>query len=317
MLLNLRELQAFKAIAELGSLGRAAEALSLTQPALTRTLKRLERQLGVPLFERHPHGMALTSYGHALAPHAGLLLSGSDEALRAVNELLGLSRGMVRIGAVSSAVEHLLPPAIERLLTVHPHLQVQIVEGLSDELLLALARGEVDLALGFSAAGDEDVVLVSESGWQEGCHVVCAAGHPLLARSPVGLADLAGGRWVLPPRRMGPREEWHQLFWDHGLPAPEVAVEARSINAIRALVAGSGFLSWMPRLLLGGAQPLPRSIEVLPVREVEAVRSFALYQRRRGLLPPAAAALRDELLKQVAALPASASLRPPRRAPRG
>lgn len=306
MLLNLRELHAFQAIAEHGSLGRAAEALSLTQPALTRILKRLESQLGVPLFERHPHGMALTAYGAALQPHAALMLQGAQQAVRAVGELQGLAGGTVRVGAVASAVEHLLPPAIDRLLAAHPGLQVQIVEGLSDELLLALARGDVDLALGFSAAAREEVVLVSESEWQEGCHVVCATGHPLLAGGgPLRLEDLAGARWVLPPRRLGPREEWQQLFWDHGLEAPPVAVEARSINAIRALVAGCGFLSWMPRLLLDAHQHLAQPLAVLPVQEAQAVvRSFALYQRRHGLLSPAAARLRDELLQQVAQLPA-------------
>ncbi len=307
MILNLRELQAFKAIADCGSLGRAAEALNATQPALTRIVKRLEQQLGVALFERHTHGVSLTAYGRALEPYASLMLAESHSAVRELREMQGLQRGVVRVGAVASAVENFLPDAIDRLTRHRPGLQVHIVEGLSDELALQLAKGEIDLAIGFSMPQTDEVSLVSESEWQEGCHIVCAAGHPLLARGPLQLADLADQRWVLPPRKMGPHEEWLQLFWAQGLPAPAVAVEARSINAIRALVVRCGFLSWMPRLLLGEHQGLPRPIEILPVAAVTTMRSFAVYQRRHGSLSPASALLRDDLLALIRALPSAAA----------
>lgn len=302
MLLNLRELKAFKAIVEHGSMGRAAEALKLTQPALTRIIKRLETQLGVPLFERHAGGMTLTEYGAALEPHASVLLAESDHAVRELDAMRGLQKGVVRVGSVSSAIESFLPLAVERLLAQWPGLQVSLVEGLSDELALWLAKGEIDLAICFSMPENEELALVSESEWQEGSHVVAAADHPLRRHASLRLADLAGQRWALPPRRMGPREEWQQLFIAQGLEPPPVAVEARSINALRPLVAGGGFLSWMPRLLLGESQG-SRAIDVLPVEGAFSVRHFAVYRRRRGTLSPATAQMRDELRRQVQALP--------------
>lgn len=305
MILNLRELQAFKAIAELGSLGKAADALNLTQPALTRTLKRLEHQLGVPLFERHAHGTTLTDYGRSLEPHASLMLAESESAARELREMLGQERGVVRIGSVASAVEKFLPQAIDRLTAERPGLQVHIVEGLSDGLAIQLARGEVDLVIGFAMPQSADVSLVSESEWQEGCHIVCAAHHPLRAQGRLTLAQLEGQRWALPPRRMGPREEWHQMFWAQGLPTPVVAVETASINAIRALVVRSGFLSWMPRLLLGETDSFAHRLHVLDVQGVSAARTFALYQRRHGTLSAATVRLRDDLLQMIRALPRS------------
>lgn len=296
MTLNLRELQVFKAVVELGSLGKASDALNLTQPALTRILKRLEQQLGAPLFDRHAHGMSPTPYGLALEPYASLMLSESSNAIREVREMLGLERGIVRVGAVSSAVENFLPDAVERLTANRPGVQVHVVEGLSDELALWLAKGEIDLAIGFAMPASEEITLIAQSELQEGCRVVAAIDHPLRSRQGLRLSDLAGQRWALSPRKMGPREEWLQLFLSHGLQPPAVAVEVRSINAIRAMVARCGFLSWMPRLLLGVHQGLPKAIDVLHVEGVSSVRTFALYQRRSGTLSPATIQLRDDLL---------------------
>ncbi len=314
MILNLRELHAFKAIVEHGSLGRAAEALSMTQPALTRVLKRLEAQVGATLFERHSSGMTPTPYGVALEPYASLMLAESANATRELREMLGLERGVIRVGAVSSAVESFLPLAIDQLLTRRPGLQVRIIEGLSDELALWLVKGDVDLAIGFSMPETDELSLVSESHWQEGCHVVAAADHPLRQQPRLRLADLQDARWTMPPRKMGPREEWEQMFRAQGVPVPPVAVEARSINAMRSLIVQCGFLSWMPRLLFGAHQGLPRPIEVLEVDETATIRSFAIYRRRHGTLSPATAELRDELLRQLSALPpaATAPVTPPR-----
>lgn len=307
MILNLRELQAFKAIAELGSLGKAAEALSLTQPALTRTLKRLEHQLGVPLFERHAHGTTLTEYGRTLEPHASLMLAESLNATRELREMLGQERGVVRVGTVASAVENFLPEAIARLTAERPGLQVHIVEGLADTLAVQLAKGDIDLVIGFAMPQTEGVSLVLESEWQEGCHIVCAADHPLRGRGRLMLAQLEGQRWALPPRRTGPHEEWQQMFWSRGLTAPPVAVETGSINAIRALVLRCGFLSWMPRLLLGDGLGAMSRLHVLDVEGVRGARTFALYQRRHGTLSAATVRLRDDLLQRIRALPRTAA----------
>lgn len=175
MLLNLRELNAFKAIVDSGSLGRAAEALNLTQPALSRIIKRLEDQLGVPLFERHQRGVSLTEYGARLEPFANLLLSESQRAVQEIEAMRGLEKGVVRVGAVVSALGHLVPTAVEQLLRKWPGLQVHLVEALSEDLINMLVKGDIDLALAFSVPASDEVLQVSQSEWQEGCHVVVGA----------------------------------------------------------------------------------------------------------------------------------------------
>src|SRR6476661_3672188 len=99
MAFDLQHLIAFNAIVSSGSLGRAAEALNVTQPALSRTIRRLEEQAGAPLFERHSKGMQLTDVGRALQPHAVLLQRESEHANEDIKAMLGLAKGTIRVGA--------------------------------------------------------------------------------------------------------------------------------------------------------------------------------------------------------------------------
>ncbi|MDM0110396.1 LysR family transcriptional regulator [Variovorax sp. J22R24] len=298
MIRDLGQMRAFLGVVQHGSLGRAAQELHVTQSALTRIIRRLEDQLGVPLFDRHASGMALTPYGAALEPYASLLVAESANAVREIEALRGLSKGIVRVGSVASAIENMLPAAVEKLLTQWPGLHVNIVEGLDEELSTWLEKGEIDLAISFSMPETDDLIKISESGWQDGCHIVAAKTHPLRSKARLELSDLAGAKWVLPPRKMGPREEWHQMFLKNGYPPPEVAVETRSVGAIRSLVRRAGFLSWLPDLLLvdqGGED----SIEALGVANTDSLRHFAVYRRRFGLLSQPAAKLLEELRTTV------------------
>src|SRR5215510_4714757 len=128
MALEQRQLRAFLAIAQTGSLGRAADVLHLTQPALSRVVKQMESQLRVQLFERRPSGMELTSFGQALLPYATHLREEADLALEEINVRLGMGRGTVRIGTVASAAIMVLPALLERMHQRWPNLQLQIVE---------------------------------------------------------------------------------------------------------------------------------------------------------------------------------------------
>ena len=143
MALEPRQLQAFLAIVETGSLGRAADSLHLTQPALSRIVKRMEQQLGVTLFERRPNGMELTSFGQALLPYATHLTKEASLAIEEINVRLGLGRGTLRIGAVASAAVMVLPGVLKHMLRRWPNLHVQIIEAVEDRLYLYDREGGV------------------------------------------------------------------------------------------------------------------------------------------------------------------------------
>jgi len=301
MIRDITLLRAFLSVVRLGSVGRAAEELHVTQSALTRQIHRLEADVQVPLFVRHAAGMSMTTQGAALERYASLLVTEAENAVREMDALRGMRKGLVKIGSVASALESIVPAAVNNLLLECPGLQVRIVEGMDAELAVALIKGDIDLAVSFSMDESDELEMISASGWQDGCHFVAARNHPLRERGNLAFSDLVDAKWVLPPRRMGPREEWQQAFVRNGYTPPAVSVETHSVGAIRTLVAHAGFLSWLPDLLLA-YQGTQEAIAILEVPGAATLRNFAVYKRRIGVLSQPTIKLLEELRLVVPSL---------------
>jgi DNA-binding transcriptional LysR family regulator len=285
MALDPRQLRAFLAIVEAGSLGMAAEALHVTQPALSRIVHRLEAQLGVPLFERRSTGMELTNYGEALHPHATVLAAEGARALEQINSLRGLGQGTLRIGSVASAALMVLPPVVDRILTRWPNLQVQITEAVEDILETALTNNSIDVVISGPLRESEEIMKDSEHKFTDRYAVISAATHPLRKRSELSIEDLEHERWVMPPEEAEPRKQFVALAAKLGVAPPRVAVETRYPAVIKALVAHTKFLGWLPEPLFS-AEESAGLIKRLPVKHLSVVRRFFVFRRRRSAIPP-------------------------------
>lgn len=301
MSLNLQQLRAFTTIVATGSLGRAATELHLTQPALSRTIKRLETDLGAPLFERHSKGMELTAVGHALLPHAMLLAREAELAREEIDALRGLSKGTIKVGAVGAIASHVLPLAIDRVLTRWPNLRVEIIEGVWDRLAQGLMRHEIDLALSTVAPDTEDIVAISDCHWQDDSFVVAGCDHLLRQKKRIALADTLGERWAIPPRGTAPYAHMQGVFEAHGLGLPNIVVETRSVPVLKSMVARCGFLTWMPEPMYD-VEAKARVMDTLPIPTVRATRTLTAFRRRQGILPSPAVKLLDELRRLTASV---------------
>lgn len=299
MTFDLRQLRAFASIVETGSLGRACAMLHVTQPALSRTVRRLEEDLGAPLFERHSRGMQLTDVGQALLPRALLLLRESDQAREMIDAMRGLAKGTVRVGAVSSIACMVLPQAIDRLLTKWPNLQVQAFEGVWDRLAEALATREIDVALSIITPDTDDVVAIQGCQWNDVTHVVAGCDHPLRRKKELRFEDLLSQRWTLSPKGTGPHTHLSKVFAANGCGMPPVIVETRSVTVMKSLVAYSDFLSWQNEPTYE-AERKAGLIERLPIKGGSDMRELTAFRRREGLLPGPAAKLVDELRSMTA-----------------
>lgn len=303
MTLEIRQLRAFLAIAECGSIGRAADAVNLSQPALSRTLAEMERRAGHRLFERHTRGMALTAAGETLLPYARLVVFEAQQAQLALDDLDGLKRGTVRIGAVAAIVRGILPQVITQLLANAPSLRVKVLEQTDEQLIDLLRRRELDLAISASRLNDADVETIAECLHADQFTAFCAPRHPLAQgdRAP-SLSTLLEQNWVMPPETMAPRRMFLQAVTAAGANrAPRVAVETTSHDAMVRFVAAGDLLGWLPRALIATARDAGEIVE-LHCDALATRRRFFVLRRTRGSLTAATGALLNLLpLRSLAA----------------
>jgi DNA-binding transcriptional LysR family regulator len=285
MALDPRQLRAFLTIVRCGSLGLAAEALHITQPALSRTVRRLEEQLGVPLFERRTTGMELTPFGHALLPHATVLSEEAAVALEQINSLRGLGHGTLRIGAIGSVAVTVLPALLERMLAQWPKLHVQITEAVEDLLEVALTSNSIDVAISGAIPESEEIMQIAEANFSDRYSVISAADHPLQKRKALTMRDVLDVPWVMPSIDAEPRRQFNALLASLGEAPPRVVVETRSPGVIKAMVAQTRFLGWLPQPLFATEQKAGL-IRPLPLKEMASERRFFVYRRRRSVMPP-------------------------------
>ena len=294
MAYDLTQIEHFAVIAEAGSLGRAAMDLHLTQPALSRSIRRLEEAVGAPLFERHTKGMMLTDIGRALLPHAKSLQHGVRIAREEVDSMRGLARGTIRVGAIASISSVGLPELLTSVIAKWPGLHVQVVEDVWNNLAQALIRGEVDLVLSVEVPDTEEIVSIKDCRWKDASGMVAASTHPLRKKRTLSLADIHSAPWAFLPKVTEPYENLQRLFAAQGMGMPNIVVETRSVLVLKSLVANSNFLSWMPETMYR-AERHSGEIHSLPIKELTGDRTLTAFRRRAGFLPGPSIKLLEEL----------------------
>ena len=197
--MNLDLLRSFFAVAEQGSLNKAAERLHVSQSTLTRQMQTLEHEVGGALFERGPGGVALTATGHALADGMRPLLVEFDRALGEVRKRARGQSSELRIGYLMSAVAEYLNPALAKLRRAHPEVKVKLLDLSPGEQVSALRRGELDLALIGSAGSFVSREFYVRRVALLTVHVAIADTHRLAGQASVCLGDLRGEVFVGAP----------------------------------------------------------------------------------------------------------------------
>jgi len=203
-----RLLRYFAAVAAEGNLTRAAERLFVSQPALTKQIKRLESQLGVPLFIRSRAGMALTAAGQALADSTPAVLAGWDQALRQTKAAASRAARVLRVGFMSSAANEATPQIIAAFARRRPGWRADMQQAAWSDPTAGLACGDVDVALlRLPFPGQDDVrieVLLTEPRW-----AVLPATHPLAAYDRISFRELWDEPFVAASEETG----WWRDYW--------------------------------------------------------------------------------------------------------
>ncbi len=288
--MDLLLLRSFLAVAEHRTITRAARALGLTQPALTRRLQLLEEDIGASLFERSRRGMSLTDAGRLVADEARALVSRYASMQEQVRARSSLETGVVRIGGGATAVSFLVPQAIARFQKQYPGVRFHVREEGSREVEADVRDERIELGIVTLPVHSREFEVVPLR--RDRIVLVAAPDHPLARRRRVDVKDLAGHAFV----GFEAGSAIRQLI-DTALREADVEVnvqmELRSIAATLEMVAHTQSLAFVSQL---GVEGRDTGVEVVEVRGLTIHRRLAVISKLGRPLSPAASAF-SALLK--------------------
>ena len=251
--LRLRHLRLLDLVRRRGSLGAAARALGVSQPAATLLLRELEAAFGTALVERDRRGARVTPSGLRALERLTVTLSSFEHAVEAAR--MPSLEPVLRVGAVQMAGMRALPRALAALERAGHAGRIQLREGRARELLGALREGTLDCMIGWMDESLADAApaeqLRIEPLWYSRMLVVAAAKHPLAQARSVDVADLSRWRWIVPPPESRTHAAFLQLFLHNGVPVPPVAVECAALHTMLRIVATTRFLAVAPDTVVG------------------------------------------------------------------
>lgn len=301
--MNLEQLAGFVEVAATGHFTKAAAALHLTQPSLSRQISTLEKELGAELFHRAHGHISLTAAGQTLLPTARRMLADAEAVRRDMDELAGLRRGRIRLGATPTLCVSLVAEAISRFHRDHPGIELELVEKGSRELIEALGAGELDLALITRTLdpGPQMPRLAMRSVLGEDLVVIAAAGGgaDLTGRDRITLAEVAELPQVLFHHGYDLREATSAAFESAGL-SPNVVVEGGEMDAVLRFVERGLGLAIVPAMVLVD-RPHLTSVQLV---EPDLSRTVSLAKRADVRPTKAASAMEDTILDTARALTA-------------
>jgi DNA-binding transcriptional LysR family regulator len=297
------QVEAFLAVGTFGGFRRAADALRVTQPAISARIRALETSLGVPLFVRSKTGLALSAAGRAFRPHAEQLLHAAASARQAVHDLRPSSGSAIQLAAALSICTYLLPDVLKRFQSTHPRVMITVRSGHSREVLEMVLAGQADIGIARSlhhpgvetlSLRDDPLVLVARPESE----IARARRAPLeeVAGQPLVFFDRGSSDWTLT----------HGLFRRAGL-VPNVVLEVETIETAKRMVERGMGLAFLPHLAVVHEIRRRRLVAVEVAAAETLSRSLdVIHPRQRPLSPEALA-----LLKTLRAAVGEAETRPP------
>ncbi|CAG9270441.1 MULTISPECIES: LysR family transcriptional regulator [Paraburkholderia] len=296
--LKTRQLLLLVALDEEGNIHRAADALSMSQPAASKLLRELEEMLDAPLFERMPRGMRPTLYGEVMIRHARAVVGSLDQAREEVLALKSGQLGRVAVGTITSPAVSLLPAAIAQVKQHHPGLSVSVEIDSSNVLLESLAQDKLDLVIGRLSVEHDKLHLRYEPLAEEQALAVARSGHPLLAAQSLTLADVVDASWVVPPAQSVLRHRFELMFQRQSLAPPSNVVESAELLFVTSLLSQSAMLAVLAAEVAHyyAAHGL---LSILPLDMPLRMDDFGIITRTGQLLSPASTQV-VRALKQVA-----------------
>jgi len=283
--MKLNQLKDLMAIVERGSLRAAARHLGQAQPALTRSIRLLEQDLGTSLFEREARGMVLTPAGKLFYQRASLVVHELRHAREEIEQHTGQMTGTVVMGLSIMPHVGLLPQALPRFREQFPHIKLKVIEGLYPAIEPGLRDGSIDFYLGAAPEEAIESGLISTELTENTRTVVARKNHPLcLAKS---ITDLKDAQWASTSVSFNAENDLIDLFAQHDLPAPQLMFQANSALSLMVALSSTDLIALLP-VQWNDFHLTKDTLQVIPIKETLPAPSIVCIQRPGLPLTPAA-----------------------------
>ena len=290
--LDTARLEAFVEVARAGSISKAAEALFVTQPALTARLQALERSLGSDLLVRGRHGSRLSEAGKALLPHAERALVALRAGRTAVEEVRSGGAGRLTIGAAPAVSTYVLPAMLHRFQAKHPRVRLVVRSGHSEEILQMVLRDEVEIGL-MRPIQHPDVTTTLL--YEDELTLVVHRGHRFAAAGHVRMAELASEHLILFDRSSSYHELTSAIVRQAGI-SPRGRLEVDNIDAAKRMVEQRLGIALLPRTSVQADIGSGRLVPVAVTDMAPVTRQIVVARRRdAGEMTPVLSAFLDTL----------------------
>ncbi len=287
---KLRDLHYFLAVVQTGSMAKAANLLSVSQPVVSKVIANLEYLIGQPLLDRSPRGVEPTIYGQRLLASSFVIFDELRQGIAEVGQLRGETVGELSVGSNEASTLGIVPAAIGQVQADHPRLSIQVVlVNTPEEQHHELRHRTVELCIGRVETYAPDADFETEILFQERYVVVSGPNSRWSRRSSVDLSELVHERWVLPPSRYLSGRQVMEIFRRRNLPAPVGHVRTPSIQLVQRLLEQDRFLALLPTTVLPAMAPYAVSA-ILPVPLPDLVLPMGIVTLRGRKLGPAAKA---------------------------
>ncbi|MCW5257137.1 LysR family transcriptional regulator [Verminephrobacter aporrectodeae subsp. tuberculatae] len=297
MPLSMRDIEYFLAVAKTGLLSVAADQQGVTQSALTKAVRRVESEFGLPLFERSARGMALTSAGQRMVEQAFRLQAEYADTVLLANEMRARQSGLLRVGVTDTTAGNRIAAALGALLAQRPGLRVRLRVDRSDTLAALLHEGALDLALVPAYEGqplDAERTKIDNDPMLP----VVRSAHPLVQQAQPGLADVAAYGWITGAANSAVCMALTKVLARHGLAPPRVVMEVSFASDFNlAVLAATDLVTLVPRSFMQHVES--RQFRVLPIAALCVPRAVVLLSRPGSNWSPLMQALRDGLLARA------------------
>lgn len=290
--MNLRYIRYFLAVAEHQSFTRAAQALYISQPALSQHIKALEENLGVQLFDRSGRKIRLTDSGEVYLHYVQQAFQVLNEGKRVIHEMESLSQGSLRLAVTPSFITYFIGPLISELYALYPNVTVQVQESSQDNIENMLLKDEIDIGIGFDETHSSNIA--SEPLLIEKLTLVAAANHPFAKYNAITADDLRDENFILLNPKFATRLQIDHHFRQAGLHF-QVHMEVDSINAIIAIVRRTSLLTIIP-----GNIPSPDNGLIAIPLPAPPLERTAILMRRKDAWQSAAVKAFIEIAKKLA-----------------